>query len=190
MQIQNFSDVYREIQRKKNAAADTKKLIKNTANELKKITEAKAKQDINITSFVANDLLTCARRRNNVLTEANYAAEGRYTLIDVKNCFGSLIQACTQLKIINPENVEDKEMILQNIKDVFEFTRKIDEVTYREYGTYSYAAIDKRWNFNKLLIEAGLAELTILYPIYPIKQMPRHARLTWSYTHDKKIYGV
>lgn len=189
MQIQNFSDVYREIQRKKNAAANTKKLIKNTANELKKITEAKAKQDIDITSFVANDLLTCARRRNNILTEANYAAEGRYTLIDVKNRFGSFAQACTQLKIINPENVEDKAMILQNIKDVFDFTRKIDEVTYREHGAYSYAAIDKRWNFGKLLIEAGLATLNILYPIYPIKQSSRHARLIWSFTYNKKFHG-
>ena len=189
MRVQNFEDVYREYERK-NHPINIKQTVKNTLNEFTKRTEAKAKSEIDITSFVANDLLTCAKRRNNVLTEANYVVEGRYRLIDVNNCFGSFAQACTQLKIINPDNIEDKAMILQNIKNVFEEVRKINETIYREYGAYSYFAIDKRWGFAKLLVEAGLAAPSSLYPIYPIKRFPRHARLIWSYTRNKKFYGV
>ena len=189
MAIQNFYDVYLEHERKKYAGTGIKRLVKNSINSISaKPTTASDK--VNITPFVGNDLLVCAGRRNGILTEFDYKDEGKYTLVDVKNCFGSFAQACAQLKIINPANVEDKAMILKDIKGVFEYVRKIDETTYREYGAYSYADIDRRWSFKRLLVEAGFSGLGILYPIYPVKRLPQPIKLIWVHTRNKRFYGV
>ena len=191
MQIQNFYDVYQEYQQKAATTVNTKKLVKKVIKNIRKKTETECQNsEIDITPFVGNDLLICARRRNGILTECDYKDEGRYTLNDVVNCFGSFAHACTQLKIINPANIEDKAMILKNLKDVFEIMRKIDETVYRDYGAYSYTAIDKRWGFNRLLVESGLLAPTVLYPSYPFKRPSRYRRLVWNYTYGKQFYEV
>ena len=189
MPVKNFNDVYREYERKINANTNPKKLAKNAINGIRK--QVKRSNDgVDITPFVGNDLLICANRRNGVLTEFDYRDEGRYTLDDVTNCFGSFAEACAQLKIIYPFNIEDKDMILKDLRDVAEYVGKIDETTYREYGAYSYAAIDKRWKFNRLLVEAGLAAPDILYPVYTVKRYPYSKQITWNYTYRKKFFGA
>lgn len=188
--MQILTNISQQYQHKSNIATNVKKLSKSATKEFKRKVEAKTDNKIDITSFVANDLLTCARRRNNILTEATYVVEGRYKLSDVNDCFGSFAQACTKLKIINPANIEDKEMIVKDIKNVFEFIRQINEIIYQEYGAYSYVAINKRWGFNKLLVEAGLVTLPNLYPTYQMKRSIIHIRLIWTYTYNKKFYGA
>ena len=139
--------------------------------------------------LIGQDLQRCACARNGILTKEVYRKEGKYTLVDVRNHYGSFKSACIYLKIINPDNIEDRDMVIANIKNVLEYEQKIDEATYREFGAYSFDAIDKRYGFKRLLVSEGLLPVTAIYPKYTIRKQPRCMRLTWVYTHPKHIYG-
>lgn len=168
--LQNFNDIYQSYQNQNKTEPRTVR----SNNKPKPVSNP-----IDVGWMIGNDLLKCARRRNNILTKEIYQAEGSYTLNDVRKFFGSFNKACVRLRIVNPDNIEDYDMVVANIKDVFTHERKIDAAIYREYGAYPYQAIEQRYGFNRICVREGLMEPDILYPSYPRKSFGRSLALRW-----------
>jgi len=160
--------------------------------------------DSKIRVFVAHDLIACASRRNNVLMAEIYEKEGHYTLTDVNAYYGSFVKACTELRIMNPDNIEDYEMIAANIRDVFEYCgHRISPELYKEYGVYDYDNIEAYWGFDNILIKEKLKENIVVkkkpaaekpaaqaaYPVYPIKRSPVPVAIRLIHTYYKRFFG-
>jgi hypothetical protein len=139
--------------------------------------------------YIGNDLIVCASRRNNILTAAIYQKEGRYSLEEVEQYYGSFDQACTDLQIINPDNVEDYAMVITDIRNVYDFCRKINAEIYKDNGAYPFDAVDKRYGFQHILIKEGLAPVSSMYPSYPIRRMGLSVKTKSVLTHNKRLYS-
>lgn len=138
---------------------------------------------------VGNDILKCAHKRNNVLTEDIYRKEGAFSLEDVTKYYGSFDNACTVLQIINPNNIKDYNMVLADIHNVRQFCGKIDADTYKENGAYPYDAVDKRYGFQFLLVKEKLAPSAVLYPHYQSKRKSGSSIFIRSLlTYNKHFY--
>ena len=138
--------------------------------------------------YIGNDLIVCASRRNNILTAAIYQDEGRYSLEEVEQYYGSFDKACTDLQIINPDNVEDYTMVIEDIHNVYEFCRDINANIYKENGAYPFEAIDERYGFQRLLVKEKLAPMSSLYPSYPMRRTGTSVKIKHLLTYYKRFY--
>ena len=138
---------------------------------------------------INNDLLRCAHARNNTLTRAWYSKDGEYSLLNVFHYYGTFEEACRQLKIKNPDNINDYEMIVEDIKRVLEEEKKIDADTYKNYGAYDYEAINKKYEFKAILRKEKLLPVTAYYPNYPVVLIPRATIIKAGRTYHKKFIG-
>ena len=138
--------------------------------------------------YIGNDLIICASRRNNVLTATVYQEEGRYSLEEVEQYYGSFDKACTDLQIINPDNVEDYAMVITDIRNVYEYCREINADIYKENGAYPFEAIDKRYGFQHLLVKEGFASVSTLYPNYPVRRAGISVKIKHVLTYHKRFY--
>ena len=142
-------------------------------------------QDLSI--YVSTDLLRCAATRNNILTEAYYEKDGMYSLDEVRQYYGSFSEACIKFHIINPDNIEDCDMVIANIKSIYETERKMTEEIYRDYGAYDFDAINKRYGFRNLLFKAGI--IVSAYPVYRINKNPLPCYIVHTHTYGKRFFG-
>jgi len=155
-------------------------------NQLYKEEKAKV-QEQDLSLCISTDLLRCAGARNNVLTEAYYKKDGKYSLEEVEQYYGSFSEACTKFHIVNPDNMEDRDMVIANIKSVYEIERKINEDIYRNYGAYDFDAINKRYGFRNLLFKAGI--IVSAYPVYRINKNSLPCYIVHTHTYGKRFFG-
>ena len=160
-------------------------------NQFYKEEKAKMNKTVNpeqdLSVCVSTDLLRCAATRNNILTEAYYEKDGMYSLDEVRQYYGSFSEACIKFHIINPDNIEDCDMVIANIKSIYETERKMTEEIYRDYGAYDFDAINKRYGFRNLLFKAGI--IVSAYPVYRINKNPLPCYIVHTHTYEKRFFG-
>ena len=141
--------------------------------------------------MIGEDIRRQAQARNNILTLDRYLERGRYSAEEIDEAYGSFAQACLELKIINPDNLDDYPHIVADIKAVAsENGGTVTPELYRENGIFSLDGIDKKYGFNQILVKEGLRARTLLYPTYPVKKHARHNKFTWLNTHDKVFWSA
>ena len=141
--------------------------------------------------MIGRDLIDCAQKRNNVLTQSVYEQAGKYSIAQVMEAYGSFKAACLEHNILNPENIDDYEKIIEDIKQVAAmYNGKMSPEIYQAEGIYSYEAIDKKYGFHNILVDEGFIPRDIRYRIYPLKRESRSSILSWNYTYQKQFYGI
>ncbi len=93
--------------------------------------------------LIGKDILSYAKARNNILTEKTYRENGWYTIEQVNEAYGSFNAACIELNIINPDNIDDYDKIIDDIRMVASMhNNHINAEIYKNEGGFLFDALD------------------------------------------------